>query len=90
MSIDGELISQRGISSEKFIEKLSQKIDEKLANLKCSVQSNSGKRRRIPDRQIQYVILALVIFEISQLLVNFLTELSPKWRAGCPCCSCCQ
>jgi len=31
--IDGELISQRGISTEKFIEKLSQKIDEKLANL---------------------------------------------------------
>ena len=31
--IDGELISQRGISSEEFIEKLSQKIDEKLANL---------------------------------------------------------
>ena len=32
--IDGELISQRGISSEEFIEKLSQKVDEKLANLK--------------------------------------------------------
>lgn len=31
--IDGELISQRGISSEEFIEKLSQKIDKKLANL---------------------------------------------------------
>lgn len=31
--LDGELISQRSMSTEKFIEKLSQKIDEKLANL---------------------------------------------------------
>lgn len=31
--IDGELISQRGMSPEQFIEKLSAKIDEKLAKL---------------------------------------------------------
>lgn len=31
--IDGELVSQRGMSPEQFIEKLSAKIDEKLAKL---------------------------------------------------------